>query len=471
MRAALFFVWLCSVAIADPAINRLPVGPGKFVSVLPTGGKTDQALVPRFVLDRTPVTNAEFLAFVSAHPQWRRGQIATLFADDEYLSHWASATELGANARPDQPVTRVSWFPARAYCQSVGARLPTWYEWEYAAAADERQADARADPAWREKILDWYGQPTGGDLADVGQTAANYYGINDLHGLVWEWVEDFNALMVSGDSRNQGDPDKLKFCGAGAPSLQDRDNFAVLMRVAFLSALEARSTAPQPGIPLCCGSSTVNWPALSCAAWLGMFPGGALLANSTDAASHPGQVAGLDSMPGADQLPGDSLYQLPVTLTTSEGATLKLADLRGEPLVITMFYTHCTSVCPLLTLQLQRLMSRLPATAQRQVHVLMVSFDSLRDTPEVLSAFRMEHHIQGANWLIARASSADVRALAAVLGIQFRELEDHSYSHSAVISVTDRAGTVRSRTTHLSGTDEAFVHAIRAQIEESGERP
>jgi formylglycine-generating enzyme len=254
MRAILLCVWMCSVAVADPATGRLPVGPGKFVSVLPTGVKTTtQVLVPRFVLDRRPVTNAEFLAFVSAHPQWRRDRIASLFADDEYLSHWAAATDLGTGARPDQPVTRVSWFPARAYCESVGGRLPTWYEWEYAAAADEHQPDARADPGWRAKILDWYGQPAGGELADVGQAAANYYGIQNLHGLIWEWVEDYNALMVSGDSRNQGDPDKLKFCGAGALSLQDRDNFAVLMRVAFLSALEARSTARSLGFRCAAG--------------------------------------------------------------------------------------------------------------------------------------------------------------------------------------------------------------------------
>lgn len=253
MKAAAFMVLLCSVAVADPTTGRLPIGPGEFVSVLPAGGKTPRARVERFTLDRRPVTNAEFLAFVTAHPQWRRGRIASLFADGDYLSHWAAATELGESARPDQPVTRVSWFPARAYCQSVGARLPTWYEWEYAAAADEHRPDARADLRWRERILDWYGQPASGSMADVGQSLANYYGIQDLHGLVWEWVEDFNALMLSGDSRDQGDPDKLKFCGAGALSLQDKDNFAVLMRIAFLSALEARSTARSLGFRCAAG--------------------------------------------------------------------------------------------------------------------------------------------------------------------------------------------------------------------------
>ena len=63
-----------------------------------------------------------------------------------------------------------------------------------------------------------------------------------MQGLVWEWVEDFNALMVGADSREQGDPDLLKFCGSGALSIQDRENYAVAMRVAFLSSLQAHDT-------------------------------------------------------------------------------------------------------------------------------------------------------------------------------------------------------------------------------------
>jgi formylglycine-generating enzyme required for sulfatase activity len=230
------------------AADRLPVGGRDFVSVLPSGTAAATAVhVEPFAVDSHPVTNAEYLAFILNHPQWRRDRIPKLFADRDYLSHWGGADTLGPSAQPDQPVTRVSWFAARAYCGAAGARLPAWYEWELAAAADERHQDARRDAQWQARILDWYGQPASRPLARVGLGPANYYGIQDLHGLVWEWVEDFNALMVSGDSREQGDPDKLKFCGAGALSLKDRESYAILMRVAFLSSLEARSTAHSLG--------------------------------------------------------------------------------------------------------------------------------------------------------------------------------------------------------------------------------
>jgi formylglycine-generating enzyme required for sulfatase activity len=147
---------------------------------------------------------------------------------------------------PGQPVTRVSWFAAQAYCESEGARLPTWYEWEYAAAADRTRRDARADPAWRESILGWYARPSNVALPVVGGVA-NAYGVRDMNGLVWEWVDDFNALMVASDSRQQGDPDLLKFCGAGAISMQEKDNYAVLMRIAMLSALKAANTTNNMG--------------------------------------------------------------------------------------------------------------------------------------------------------------------------------------------------------------------------------
>ena len=127
-----------------------------------------------------------------------------------------------------------------------GARLPTWNEWEFAAAADATRTDARSDPAWRVQILSWYSRPSTAPLPSVRGTP-NVYGVRDLHGLVWEWVDDFNALLVASDSRDQNGSDRLKFCGAGALNLRDRDNYAVLMRIAMLSSLKAADTTANLG--------------------------------------------------------------------------------------------------------------------------------------------------------------------------------------------------------------------------------
>ena len=166
----------------------------------------------------------------------------------------------------------------------------------------------------------------------------------------------------------------------------------------------------------------------------------------------------------ATPLPGDSLYQLPVTLTTASGTSMRLSEMRGSPALITMFYSRCTSVCPLLTMQLQRITQRLSRSEQRRLRVLMVSFDSARDTPESLSAFAHEHNIAGENWILARASATDIRALAAALGVQYRELQDHSFSHATLISLADRDGVVRDKTTDLTDVQDKFVSAIRHQL-------
>ncbi|AIF49415.1 formylglycine-generating enzyme family protein [Dyella japonica] len=242
--AALLAGMLCCLGAV--AADYVPLPGAVFNSVLPADGQSAPASIAPFAMRVEPVTNAEYLAFVQVHPEWRKGSAPTVLADGAYLSHWEGASTLGPKAGPGQPVTQVSWFAARAYCESEQARLPTWYEWEYAAAADAHRADARADPAWRERVLAWYGRPSTVSLASVGGEA-NVYGVRDLHGLVWEWVDDFNALLVSADSRDQNSADTMKFCGAGALTMQQKENYATLMRVAMLSALKASDTTRNMG--------------------------------------------------------------------------------------------------------------------------------------------------------------------------------------------------------------------------------
>ncbi|MFI4889353.1 MAG: SCO family protein [Steroidobacterales bacterium] len=179
---------------------------------------------------------------------------------------------------------------------------------------------------------------------------------------------------------------------------------------------------------------------------------------------HHHDMAGMDDMPAMDSVPGASLYRLDTNLETAEGVGVKLADLQGKPLIATMFYSHCTSVCPLLTTQLQHLVAALSPAERAKIRVLMVSFDSVRDTPEVLTEFKARHHIEDSNWLVARASASDVRTLAAALGIRYRELPDHSFNHSAVITLLDADGVPRARTQIITDDDAAFAASLAALL-------
>ena len=238
-------VLLASGASAQ-ATRLVSVDEGVVFPFYGRGSANAAVLVPAFRIEATPVTNAQFLDFVHASPRWKRGRVTRLFADERYLAHWQGPETLGPQARPNQPVTHVSWFAARAYCSSGGRRLPSEHEWELVAQADATRRDASRDPAFVAQILAWYSHPRG-VLADVGQRPANRYGAHDMHGLVWEWVLDFNAVMVDADNRQGADGASSQFCGGGSVAARDSADYAAFMRYAFRSSLSAAYTVPNLG--------------------------------------------------------------------------------------------------------------------------------------------------------------------------------------------------------------------------------
>lgn len=243
--------WLCAVGVALCATcvaaqpRYVPITGGVFRTALPESPGGTVRVKP-YRLRSQPVSNREFAAFIDKHPEWRRSRVPTVFAGEAYLGDWSGETDFSP-LLAHAPVTNVSWFAASAFCKSEGARLPTWHEWEFAAAADVTRRDARDDPVWRAEILGWYEQPALRSLPAMDTQHPNAWGVHDMHRLIWEWVEDYNGLFITVDGRNQGEQKLLETCGAAALSLGDRDNYAVLMRVALLSALDAKDSLRSMG--------------------------------------------------------------------------------------------------------------------------------------------------------------------------------------------------------------------------------
>lgn len=203
----------------------------------------DSVTVGAFYMDKYAVTNAKFLEFVRANPKWRRSRIKKVFADTGYLKHWGGDLDLGPKAGQirESPVTNVSWFAARAFAKWKGKRLPTLDEWEYVASASKHKPLASRDKEFVKQILEWYSQPNPEVLPNVGQRTPNYHGIYDMHGLIWEWVQDFNTVFISGASRSDQGELKQFYCAAGssAASDTDKENYAAFLRYAFRGSLEA----------------------------------------------------------------------------------------------------------------------------------------------------------------------------------------------------------------------------------------
>lgn len=213
---------------------------GKFTPLYGLEPKQKSLKVKNFYIDRYPVTKAAFNLFIINNPQWSRSEISPLFSDSKYLSN----LENNSNDT-DVPITYVSWYAANQYCVDRSGRLPTVLEWEYVAAASEKMKNASRDPAFVQQLLDWYALPSDPNkLTKVGQRKPNYWGVYDMHGLVWEWTSDFNSVFVAGDNRREGEELKNLFCGPGALGSSDRANYAAFMRYAMRNSLKANySTA------------------------------------------------------------------------------------------------------------------------------------------------------------------------------------------------------------------------------------
>lgn len=238
-------VCLVAQAAANPPMALIP--PGAYQPLFRLSSETNSVPVEAFMLDTAPVTNGEFLEFVKANPKWRRSAVPRIFADEDYLKHWAGDLELGRGVDGNAPVTYISWFSAKAYAKWAGKRLPTTAEWEYAAAASGTRADGEKDPAFMRELQRWYTTPSPDQLPCVRLKKPNLFGVHDLHGLVWEWVSDFSTSMVTGDARGDTGLDRQLFCASGSQDANDRNNFPAFMRYGFRSSLKASYTVHNLG--------------------------------------------------------------------------------------------------------------------------------------------------------------------------------------------------------------------------------
>src|SRR3546814_687561 len=220
---------------APEGMIRIPAGRyTPFYSVNNDANTKQDVAVKSFFLDDKPVTNAEFLTFVKANPQWARSRIPALFADSGYLKHWKGDLEIGNIQIENSPVSNISWFAANAYSKWKGLRLPTLQEWEYAANA----APTGENKSVREIILAWYSQPSRKTLPVAGSVFRNEFGLYDMHGSVWEWVYDFNSIVMGGDSRSNSAVQRELFCASAAFGAADREDYASFMRFAFRGSLK-----------------------------------------------------------------------------------------------------------------------------------------------------------------------------------------------------------------------------------------
>lgn len=175
-------------------------------------------------------------------------------------------------------------------------------------------------------------------------------------------------------------------------------------------------------------------------------------------AGHEGHEP-LPTLPGADARA--SLFDLDAVFHDSDGNEVRLADLRGGTTLVAMFYSTCTSICPLILTDLANVLEQAGNPALK---VVVVTFDPERDTAERLTALRTERGFDAARWKLLRGDDEATRDLAMALGVQYRRTADGEFSHSALIVLLDSEGHIVARHEGVAQPLADLVAAARTTV-------
>jgi formylglycine-generating enzyme required for sulfatase activity len=155
----------------------------------------------------------------------------------------------------DVPATNVTWLDAKDFCEHFGYRLPTEAEWEYAARAGTRTRYSFGDDEHKLGEYAWYSENSGGRAHPVGTRQPNPWGLYDMHGNVWEWVQDcwhenYSGAPTDGSAWEADNCQRRVLRGGLLHRRRGRDP---ALRVPEQG--RARVPEPVPRVSLCAGSS------------------------------------------------------------------------------------------------------------------------------------------------------------------------------------------------------------------------
>jgi len=126
----------------------------------------------------------------------------------------------------------------------------------------------------------------------------------------------------------------------------------------------------------------------------------------------------------------------------SAGQPVRLAELRGQPLVVNMIFTACSTSCPMIVQSLHRAVRIANgALGPDSFGVVSIGFDTDRDTPEQMRAYARSQGVRLDNWRFLSTDEATIEALAAELGFIYFP-SPRGFDHLTTTTILDAEGTV-----------------------------
>ena len=130
------------------------------------------------------------------------------------------------------------------------------------------------------------------------------------------------------------------------------------------------------------------------------------------------------------------------TFLDRSGRTVRLADYRGKPLVISMIYTHCPFVCATTTRSLSALKSSQDALGADSFGVLTVGFDTENDTPEAMDDFAKRMGVNLPKWEFVSSDPETIKKLSKDLGFVYFPTDEGGFNHITQTTFVDGQGKV-----------------------------
>ena len=144
----------------------------------------------------------------------------------------------------------------------------------------------------------------------------------------------------------------------------------------------------------------------------------------------------------AQELDEMSIYHLPAKWETQNGNVVNLSDFKGNVLVAVMIYTSCKMACPVLIGEMKNIEASVKKEATGEIKYILVSIDPERDTPERLKKISQDYDMTGEQWVFLRGNEETTRDFANLLAVKYRQISPKDFSHSNIISVFDKGGTL-----------------------------
>lgn len=163
---------------------------------------------------------------------------------------------------------------------------------------------------------------------------------------------------------------------------------------------------------------------------------------------------------------GLSLYQMESVWRDAQNREIRFDALKGKVEVVAMVYTSCEYACPRIVGDMKRIESSLTPAQLEKTGFVLISIDPKRDIPKKLKTFSEKESLNPDRWNLLTGSESDVREMAALLGVRYKEIEEGFFSHSNLITILNRKGEILHQQKGLGTDPDESLGAISRALKD-----